>query len=141
MRNIGNVLKSAKRYEQAESTYQQVVQAYRELGDRVNEASSINCLGLLEEDRQHWDTAIAHYEQARQVFDELKQPANVAVIFHNFAHVYIGAKRYVEANEAHEKAATIYRELGDQAAKVFDYQLPGKYRSGTTTMGHCYSPL
>jgi tetratricopeptide (TPR) repeat protein len=107
------VLRQAKRYEEAEETYRQVVEAFRELGDREEEAWTLNSLGVLEKARQQWEAAIGWYERARGVFEELKQPANAAIVRRNIGNVLREAKRYDEAEEAYQQAIDTFRELRD----------------------------
>ncbi|MCJ7533230.1 MAG: tetratricopeptide repeat protein, partial [Anaerolineales bacterium] len=58
-----------------------------------------------------WDAAIAWYEQARQVFTDLKQPANVALVTRNIGDVQRQAKRYADAEATYRQACDIYRQL------------------------------
>ena len=116
--NIGDVLKAAKRYDQAEAAYRQVLQTYQDLGDQVGEAGTLVRLGNLDEDRQQWDAAIAWHEQARRVFEALKQPANAAVVTGNIGNVLKAAKRYDQAEAAYRQVVQTYQDLGDRAAEA-----------------------
>ena len=112
-RNIGDALSAAKRYEQAEAAYLQAAETYREIGDRVAEAGTINSMGVLEEERQQWDAAIEWYERARGVFEELNQPANVAFVTRNIGDALRDAKRYDESQGAYHQAIDAFQEILD----------------------------
>ena len=76
-------------------------------------------MGDLETVRQQWDAAIAWYAQAQQVFEELKQPANGAVVTRNIGDVLKSAKRYEEAEAAYQQVVQVYRDLSDRVAEAW----------------------
>ena len=89
-------------------------------------AWSLNRLGLLDEDRQQWDAAIAWYEQARRLFEVLKQPANAAVVTGNIGDVLKAAKRYDQAEAAYRQVLQTYQDLGDQVGEAGDSRSIGQ---------------
>ena len=89
-------------------------------------------LGNLDEDRQQWDAAIAWHEQARRLFEALKQPANAAVVTGNIGNVLKAAKRYDQAEAAYRQVLQTYQDLGDQVGEAgisFDWAILTKTAS------------
>jgi tetratricopeptide (TPR) repeat protein len=124
-RHIGGVLRDAKRYEEAEAAFQRAVETYQKIGDREEEATTFDDLGLLEAAREQWDAAIGWYERAREVFVELKQPANAAKVTCNIGDVLRQAKRYAEAEAAYKGAAETYRQIRDRVEEAWTFSRLG----------------
>ena len=74
---------------------------------------------MLQADQQQWDEALAWYQQALAIFQELNQPSRQITILRNIGDANRLAKRWVAAQAAYEQGLTLSRQLSDRANEAW----------------------
>ncbi|MBS1807985.1 MAG: CHAT domain-containing protein [Acidobacteria bacterium] len=110
---------------------QQAVEAWRALGERSAEASTLSIITLTYFSVRKYNQAIDHDEQALVIRRELKDRLEEGNLLNRIGNTYWRLYQYEKAIAYHEQALTIFRELKDRA------------REGNTlfNLGFAYSRL
>ncbi len=82
---LGNCLTFAERTGEALEPVREALRMYRDLGDRSQEGSCLNQLGLIHVLRGEYDRAIEHFEGAVAVFDDIVHPSRGIAARNNLA--------------------------------------------------------
>ncbi|MFJ8627480.1 ATP-binding protein [Kitasatospora sp. NPDC093550] len=87
---------------------------WRGLGDRLNEAHSLNLIGLVHLHRRRLDDAAGHFERALAAFRLLDEAQWEATTLANLAGTHYRAGRLPEASAAVDRALRAHRALKNQ---------------------------
>jgi len=108
---LGNALRAAGRFIEAEAAYTDSLRIARESGERLGEAFVLNNMSVLHETEGDYPTAIKFCEQSLAIKRELGTKFNIATSLINLANYYDLDKRDKEANRVLTEAAQIGREI------------------------------
>ncbi|MFJ2953854.1 ATP-binding protein [Streptomyces sp. NPDC087270] len=81
---------------------------------RVDEARSLNLIGLIHLRTRRLDVAEAHFQQAAAAFNEQDEPRRAAIALSNLARIRLEAGRLPEAARATRRALAAHRALNNQ---------------------------
>jgi len=128
---LGKLYQKLGRFEEAETTYQEPLEIYKELAEKNPEAykpdvaTTQNNLGILYSDLRRFEEAETAYQEALEIFKELaeKNPdaykPNVAMTQNNFGNLYSDLGRFEEAETAYQEALEISKELAEKNPEAY----------------------
>ncbi|GHV52206.1 hypothetical protein FACS1894181_15090 [Bacteroidia bacterium] len=123
LNNLGNVQRALNDYPQAEASYTEALQTYRELAAKNPQAylpyvaMTLNNLGILHWNNNNYPQAEASYTEALQTYKDLaeKNPQAyqpyVATTLNNLGILQSDNNNYPQAEASYTEALQIYREL------------------------------
>jgi tetratricopeptide (TPR) repeat protein len=88
---------------------------YEELGDLRNQALVLNNLGILAQERSHWDEALELYQRALAIMDRLGDRANAGLAKYNIAEILSDQGRLDEAETLLRDVLRVWRASGAEA--------------------------
>jgi tetratricopeptide (TPR) repeat protein len=97
---------------------QQALKAYREVGDRLGEANTLQAIGDVLQFLDRSNEALANYEQAIGIYREVGDRLGEANTLQAIGDVLQFLKRSNEALANYEQAIGIYREVGDRLGEA-----------------------
>lgn len=106
---LGVIYSNLSDLDHAELYDQRAIKAFRELGDKQSEASTLNNLALVVQDRGDLERALKLYREALAVQPESEQ----ATTLNNIAMIHRSRKEYKEAIKLLRQAIEIHRRNGD----------------------------
>ncbi len=107
--------------DEAERCYREALAAYRELGERADEAIVLNDLaGLMRAERKEYDQAESLYRAALEIDRQRGDKEGQAIYLGNLGLLAIDRQRWDEARAYFEQALSLDREIGHRAFVAFD---------------------
>ena len=85
---------------------------FREIGDRMWEATTLNIIGVAYHSLSDHEQALAYLEQALPIFREIGDRMGEATMLNDIGAVYHGLSDYEQALEYYQRALPIWREIG-----------------------------
>ncbi|MEU0646003.1 tetratricopeptide repeat protein [Streptomyces umbrinus] len=107
-------LNQRRHFDDAITTAQHALTAARELGDRHNEGTALNNLGIALRKVRRFEEAIDTHTQAATTFRELGDRHSEGTALNSLGNALRKVRRFEEAIDTHTQAATTFRELGDR---------------------------
>ncbi|MGB7442512.1 MAG: tetratricopeptide repeat protein [Coleofasciculaceae cyanobacterium] len=108
-----------EQFQEASQSFQQVLEIYRELGDRSQEAEITLEIGVSYSEVEQNTPALEYFQKALAIYRELGEREIEAEILKDIVGVfYFELGQPSKGLEYFQKALAIYRELGDQKAEV-----------------------
>ncbi|UXI00094.1 tetratricopeptide repeat-containing diguanylate cyclase [Photobacterium sp. TY1-4] len=92
----------------AQSTLLTVEKTARALGYDALQARALKWLGNVDADRDHFQSALAHYHQAYQIFNQQNDFMQVAKLLSNISTVYMRMEMWSKAEEYLVRAIELY---------------------------------
>lgn len=129
--DLGNCLNDLGRYEDAADAYQQAILISQQLDDLRSVAVSKNQLAIVRHLQEKFSEALHLLTEARETFERLKEPANVAAIWHQTGNVYQGALCYDDAEQAYQNALSLEVQTGNLRSQA----------STLSQLGNLYSSM
>jgi len=90
--------------------------------EEVNELSSksyfFNFLGMINQIKGYYTTALEYYENALQIDESLNDIAGKSMDLNNIGSIYLTIGKYEEALKCYRQSLEIVERLGDQASKI-----------------------
>lgn len=99
---------------QAIEKLEQAVLVWREIGEPVWVAWSLNKVGRAHVSLNQNDKAIEYYEKALATNRELKNRYGEGAILNNLGNAYFNLRQFAKAIEFFEKSLTLFREVKDR---------------------------
>ena len=125
---------NAQQWREAVQSYEAALAGYRELGDRADEANTLNNIGNVYGLLGNYPAAMESYEESLALKRELGNRAGEANTLGNIGNVYQSLGNYPAAMESYEESLALKRELGDRAGEAntlgnigIVYRLLGNY--------------
>jgi tetratricopeptide (TPR) repeat protein len=128
---LGDTLQALGRLDEAADAYERCITIAEESGDRRNAAAGRFQLGTVRFRQGKPRDALDAFEQARQTFDFLHEPASVASAWHGIGRVHDEAGDWDRAEAAYQNALYINVELANRGGQA----------SNLDQMGSLYSKL
>lgn len=100
-------------YAQALALGREALDIFRELGDRLNEARSLNNLAIAEYDQGHLDEARRYFEESLRINRELGDSWGVAAALTNLGLVTMDMRDATSARSYHSEARELFQQLND----------------------------
>jgi tetratricopeptide (TPR) repeat protein len=113
-----NCLMDVGRYDEAVGAYRQVIATMQQAGDARSVASGKGQLATLRLLQGNFSEALRLNTEAREVFERLKEPAMVAVAWHQIGSVYEQAEQYDLAEQAYERSLSIEIQRGNRVGQA-----------------------
>jgi tetratricopeptide (TPR) repeat protein len=101
-------------YDEAIAKFELARAKFAAEGDEVEEAETVNNLGVVYRRQNQWDEAIAALEQARTTFAKLGDRNREAQTLGNLGGLYADKDERDKAKECLREAADAFAELGDK---------------------------
>jgi tetratricopeptide (TPR) repeat protein len=98
--------------------YRQSLRLYRDAGDRVGEALTLNAIGLAYYELRELQKALEHYEQALQLARALGDRSSEAETLNNLGRIHYELGDYGKSLEKFLLALPLFRESGDVAGEA-----------------------
>lgn len=116
---IAGILREQGRWGEAQRRYEKAVDDFRQLGDRIGEATTLTRLGLVRSDQGHHAEAARLHEQALTIFTEASDELAAIDTLINLGHALRALGQHLPAvrrhREAYDRAAAVGSE-GQRAA-------------------------
>ncbi|MBE9042501.1 tetratricopeptide repeat protein, partial [Oscillatoriales cyanobacterium LEGE 11467] len=117
-------------YEVAIESCRQALEIYREIGDRVGEAASLNHMGVAIEYQGQYQQAITLYQQALEIVREIDDRSGESTSLNNLGFAYYALGEYLQASEFHQQALAIAQEVGNRQEEAFAWSGLGRAYNG-----------
>jgi predicted ATPase/class 3 adenylate cyclase/Tfp pilus assembly protein PilF len=101
-------------YEQAQKFHENSLTLYRELGDKLGIANSLNSLGNVAWHYGNFENARKLYEESLTYSRELGDKCGIAISLNNLGIYAINRGDYEQAHKFYEESLIIRRKLGDR---------------------------
>ena len=105
-------------FREALQSWQQALQRYRQLGDRLGEAQSLGNLGVAYRNLGDFRNAIEVYQQILPFFREIDDRQGEAKSLGNLGNTYHSLGDYSNAIDFYQQYLTIAREIGDRRGEA-----------------------
>lgn len=106
---------SQGRFQQAFSTFEQVLQLFRERGDLRNEGAVLTTLGTVYLRVGQYRNALDVYQQALAIHQSIGDHSGEGKTLSNLGSVYANQGQYEQALKLYKQALAIREDLGDRA--------------------------
>jgi tetratricopeptide (TPR) repeat protein len=116
--NLGVIYRILGRMERAIEYLEKALQIYKELGDALGEAMTLNNLGRVYAELGSRERASGDYEQALHIYQEQGDPVGEGCSLNNLGWIYISLGKDEPAQEYFEQALSIFREVGDRKGEA-----------------------
>jgi tetratricopeptide (TPR) repeat protein len=110
----GHAHRNRGAYPKARTEYEEQLSEARDLGDRNDEATSLNNLGTVAQRQGEYEAAREYFEQSLEITRELGDRNGEATSLNNLGLVAQSQGDYEAAREYHHQSLEIERELGDR---------------------------
>lgn len=117
---IGAIYNSQSKNDSAEICFRKALPYWEEIKDTTKLAVSYNCLAVLDENRNIYESALENYNRALTLFLENGDTARAARIYRGIANTYTGFNVQFSAREYAEKALEIDTRYQDTMSVAFD---------------------
>lgn len=101
-------------YQQAINYFEKALESFRETGDNVEEAHTLNELGIVHLSLKDYKQSIDYYTKSLAIFRELEIPVNEMVVLNNLGKVYRLNKQFELSIKCHEQALIISKKIDDK---------------------------
>ena len=101
-------------FQQAFATFEQVLQLFRESGDRHNEAAVLTTLGTVYMRVGQYRNALEAYQQALAIQQSVGDRAGEGKTLSNIGSVYANQGQYEQALKLYKQALAIRQDFGDR---------------------------
>ncbi|MBT1690154.1 sensor histidine kinase [Dawidia soli] len=95
--NLGNLYTAKHNYAEALKRHKEALSVWRTLGDRKNEAISLNAIGELYTLQKKDDRTLANHVAALEIRNRLKDKSGIAQSYNNIGAFYYREKQYEKA--------------------------------------------
>ena len=112
--NQGDCLSALGQLNEAIDCYCKAIEFAECCGDQRGVAANKVQLATLRRKQQDYDAALAEYESARVLFEQLSEPESVATLWHQIGIVYRTLQHHEAAEQAYQNALHITVPLGDK---------------------------
>lgn len=120
LHNLGGVLWTAGRLDEAEDCCRQVRDLYRSLGDLEGEVRALSGHGVIMTHRGHYDRSVEFLSQALDLLDGLDTPQLRAAVLMNRSVVHKARPEHrVEGVADVREALTLFQRVGDRHSEAF----------------------
>ncbi|MEO1348918.1 MAG: CHAT domain-containing protein [Cyanobacteria bacterium J06635_15] len=111
---IGFQQYSRSQFSDALDSFEQALEVYRIIGDRIGEGSALNGLGFVYDDFGQYERAIDVYEQMLSIARETGYRPLEAAALGNLGLIYEDLGQYEQAIDFYQQSLAIEQELGDR---------------------------
>jgi predicted ATPase/Tfp pilus assembly protein PilF len=110
----GSLAQVQSDYAEARRLSEEAILIFRELGDRLNEARTLNNMGIATYEQGKLEESQHHFEQALQIQRNLADDWGVAAALTNLGLILMDMDEPAIARGYHAEALAIFRTLGDK---------------------------
>ena len=96
---------------------------------RQGEAVNYNNLGQIYNSQEQPEKALAFYQKALDIYQNLGNQQGLGITYNNLANVYLILKQFDQALAFNEKALQVYKEVGDQTGIGITFSNAGQIYS------------
>lgn len=121
-------------FQNALTTFQQVLELVRNSGNRSNEATTLTNIGMVYDSLQQYAQALEAYNQALTLRQALSDRRGEAEVLDGIGAIHSDQGQYGQAIRFHQQALTIWQALGDRSGELmtlnnlgFVYSRQGNY--------------
>lgn len=114
----GEVLRRQRRFEDALPEYETALEGWRSLGERTEEAETLNRAGWILLELERYSEAVQRFRAALDHFRELGNRQREAATANRLGRVLLLLGRLPEARSSHERALALFVELGDSVGEA-----------------------
>ncbi len=114
LRTLGMIYSEQGDYLGALGFFQNVLQAYRQVGDRRSEGQVLNSIGLVWNAQGDYDQARQYFEDALHIAREIGSRRDETRLLNNLGIVHLYQNRYAEACTYYQQASQRAQEIGDR---------------------------
>ncbi|WP_330259668.1 tetratricopeptide repeat protein [Streptomyces murinus] len=114
LNNLGNGLRSVRRFDDAVTAHESAVALWQDLGDPYGEATGTTNLGRVLLDLRRYQESVDAQTRATGAFRKLGDRRGEAAALDNLGSALVACGRFREAIDAHSAAFELCRETGDQ---------------------------
>lgn len=120
LKQVGSSYLLANQPEKAVAYLVEALSIYRDekVADKANEALALNLLGVSARQRQLWDDALRHFQDALKLQQELKNRVYIAELTQKIAAIYLMKGDPNNAASGDSSAAAIWHSLGDSGHEM-----------------------
>lgn len=111
---LGEAYYYLQNFDSARVAYTRALEAFVAVGDKTNQATLYNNIGLINYFRGKYDVALENYNASLQIEIELDNEMGMARSYHNVGMVFGRWERYDQQFKYYNKALAIYEKFGDQ---------------------------
>jgi CHAT domain-containing protein len=136
--HLGTAYKNLADYPRAMSHHEAALAIKRELGDDIEQAKTLNNIGLVEEARGNCTRALELFGQSLAIFSRLDEPRFAASVLNNEALCYDALGRFDRSMANYERALALHRAAGNEVGESESlgniggvHLLLGRYRDAT----------
>ena len=122
---VGMVAQEQRKWEEAESYYQQALQIYVEYQDRYEQASTYHQVGMVAQEQRKWEEAESYYQQALQIYVEYQDRYSQARTYHQLGRVAQEQRKWEQAEGYYQQALQIKVEYQDRYEQASTYHQLG----------------
>jgi len=133
--HLGTAYKNLADYPRAMSHHEAALAIKRELGDDIEQAKTLNNIGLVEEARGNCPRALEVFGQSLAIFTRRDEPRFAASVLNNEALCYDALGRFDRSMANYERALALHRAAGNDVGESESlgniggvYLLLGRYR-------------
>ena len=117
----------------AAASHQQALELYRDLGDRLGQASALDNLGRVQRETGEYTAAAASHQQALALYRDLGHRAGQALAITNLGTVQARTGDYPAAAASHQQALGIFRDIGHRLGQALAISNLGRVQRGPGT--------
>jgi tetratricopeptide (TPR) repeat protein len=111
--NIGLLLTSMQRYQEAENSFLDSLKSFETFGDELGVAEQLANLGSVHRDQQVFSTAIYYYQLALERFERIGNSVKVSDQLSNLGYIYVMLGDKLNACNHFERAKNLYIQNGE----------------------------
>ena len=136
--NIAMIHRDQKEYKKAITSFKNVIQIKRNLGEKKGEAIAYNMLGVSYRRINQLDSAEIYYKKAEQLFLEENSLENIPRVNSNLAALYHYQKKYRQSIALHQKNIAYYTKKNKQTSLFSSYYNMAKTYSMLSDYKHAF---
>jgi predicted ATPase/DNA-binding winged helix-turn-helix (wHTH) protein/Tfp pilus assembly protein PilF len=126
--NLAYLLMHGSRFDEARACYQEAIEVYENLGDRLQQGRACHGLGSLNDRLGDYDAAILNFQEARAIADEVGADKNAAVTLSGLGNAFLELGRFDDAQDSYEESLGLLRGLDSRESEAITTFNMGRLR-------------
>ena len=99
-------------FKQALTVLEESLNIWRELGNSMGIAQTLNNLGAVAKDQGNYEQACSYHQESLTIRRKYGDRRSIAVSLHNLGEVYLSQEDYGKARASFEESLSIFKEVG-----------------------------
>lgn len=121
LRNLAHVYRKLGDLETATKYLHEVLDLYKEAGQRSGIANALNSLGSVQNDLKNYEVARGYFQRALQLSEQVADTVTQTIALHNLAATYLPQSTYDSAQIMLTKSLALNQTIQDHHGLAFDY--------------------